>query len=274
MKTLKKRVLSIICMIAFGICLSFGQTSTIKHVVDRGETLASIAKRYSTTESQIIQLNPNARQFIYVGMELVIPQIEKQVQTKQQIEEPTDKPLVESTLQHNENPTPKAVSSKPHSATYSASDFTSYGISYFAPFDNADQGFYMLGGEVYYDNGWGIDMKIGFNYGLVNKDYAGCAFLIGPTYGYAYNKLLFSTSLDFLGTYRNTGEENKKGTNAIGEEITYKGTGSKFNWGIALMPKIAIKIEKVVPWIGVNAQWSKDADKLSFGFQIGIGFDI
>lgn len=38
-----------------------------------GETLCSIAQRYSTTEARIIELNPDAADFIYVGMELVIP---------------------------------------------------------------------------------------------------------------------------------------------------------------------------------------------------------
>lgn len=44
------------------------------HVVDRGETLESIAKKYGVTSAQIIELNPTAAQFIYVGMELNIPE--------------------------------------------------------------------------------------------------------------------------------------------------------------------------------------------------------
>lgn len=46
---------------------------TLKHTVDVGETLNSIAQRYGTTEARIIELNPDAADFIYVGMELVIP---------------------------------------------------------------------------------------------------------------------------------------------------------------------------------------------------------
>lgn len=48
------------------------QVDTVRHVVERRETLASIAEKYSTTEAEIIRLNPEAAQFIYVGMELVI----------------------------------------------------------------------------------------------------------------------------------------------------------------------------------------------------------
>lgn len=73
MENLKKRLLAIFCMVAISVCLAVAQTNTIKHVVDRGETLASIAQRYSTTEAKIIELNPDAAQFVYVGMELIIP---------------------------------------------------------------------------------------------------------------------------------------------------------------------------------------------------------
>lgn len=62
-------------MVAFGVSFAIAQTSTIKHTVDRGETLQSIAKRYATTEAKIIELNPDAAQFVYVGMELTIPAV-------------------------------------------------------------------------------------------------------------------------------------------------------------------------------------------------------
>lgn len=75
MKTFRKRFLSAMCMVAFGVSFAIAQTSTIKHTVDRGETLQSIAKRYATTEAKIIELNPDAAQFVYVGMELTIPAV-------------------------------------------------------------------------------------------------------------------------------------------------------------------------------------------------------
>lgn len=157
---------------------------------------------------------------------------------------------------------------------YSPSDFSFFGISYFAPFDYIDMGYYMLGGGVFSDSGWGADFHIGANYGLVDSDYAGFAFLVGPAYGHAFNKVLVSASLDFLGTYSSAGESIMTGTNGRGEEYEYLGTETEFNWGIALMPKVVIKLGKVKPWLGVNAQWAKGADKLDFGFQIGIGFNI
>lgn len=48
-------------------------TSTITHVMQKGETLQTIAARYSTTPQAIIELNPEAAEFTYVGMELKVP---------------------------------------------------------------------------------------------------------------------------------------------------------------------------------------------------------
>ena len=62
-------------MVAFSVSFAVAQTSTVKHTVDRGETLQSIAKRYAATEAKIIELNPDATQFVYVGMELTVPTI-------------------------------------------------------------------------------------------------------------------------------------------------------------------------------------------------------
>lgn len=249
-------------------CISvMAQTNTIKHIVDRGETLQSIAKRYATTAAKIIELNPDAKQFVYVGMELVIPNTQERKQTNAPVEYEIPSNRAASTV------TEKMVVN-PRSNEYSLNDFTFYGISYFAPFEDAGTGYYMLGGEVFSDSGWGVDFHIGFNYGLVDKDYAGCAFLFGPAYGHAFNNILVSASLDFLGTYSATGQSDKSGTSAKGKKYTYLGTDSKFNWGIALMPKAGVKLGKVTPWVGVSALWAKGADKLSFGFQAGIGFDI
>lgn len=60
------------------LLLSIGVVSaqnTTTHIVDRGETLASIAKKYGTTDAEIIRLNPEAGQYIYVGQELTIPAV-------------------------------------------------------------------------------------------------------------------------------------------------------------------------------------------------------
>lgn len=83
-------------MVAVSVCLATAQTNTIKHTVDRGETLTSIAKRYATTEAKIIELNPDAAQFIYVGMELTIPVVSSSSEsnvTAKMVVADSDKPI-------------------------------------------------------------------------------------------------------------------------------------------------------------------------------------
>ena len=73
MKAIAQKLVAVMLAIIMGMCMASAQTKTVKHSVERGETLASIAKRYGTTNEKIIELNPDASQFIYVGMELTVP---------------------------------------------------------------------------------------------------------------------------------------------------------------------------------------------------------
>lgn len=264
-----KKAFAVIMLAALNIGLCFAQSGTAKHVVERGETLASIAKLYSVSEEEIVKLNPDAAQFVYVGMELVMPDSQKQ--------EPADTVQSGNALVFQ---TEAMEPSKQVSNTSNAYSFSFWGVSYFAGFENAGEGFYMVGGEGYNTfnyGGWGLNFMLGANYGLVDKDYAGVAFLVGPAYGYALNNnVLVAASLDFFGSYTGTGKKEKTGySEMFDREATYTTTGDdSFNWGIALMPKLVLKINKVRPWVGVNAMWTKGVDKLSWGFQVGIGFNI
>lgn len=263
----KKILMSCIISLASSI-FSFAEASII-HNVARGETLESIAQSYGVTKEQIIEANPDAAQFIYVGMELTIP-------TSTQLPEPTTSQEVKDSSSFFTTPTPNTFKEpNPTSKdSYTPFDFSSFSVSYLADFDAAGKGHYMIGGSVINDSGWGADFHIGFNYGLVDKDFAGVLFLAGPAYGHVVENVLISSSLNFVGNYYGTGKGKKTGTNHKGEEYHYTGSDLKFGWGIALMPKITIMVGNVKPWIGVNATWTKGVDKLGIGFQIGLGFNI
>lgn len=73
MKTITQKIFAVFIATLVGLNMCSAQTKTVKHTVERGETLESIAKRYGTTNDKLIELNPDASQFIYVGMELTIP---------------------------------------------------------------------------------------------------------------------------------------------------------------------------------------------------------
>lgn len=68
---IKKIFLSVLlCTVCM---LSMAQSQTVTHVVQRGETLESIAEYYKVSVEDINKANPNADGIVYVGMKLVLP---------------------------------------------------------------------------------------------------------------------------------------------------------------------------------------------------------
>lgn len=56
------------------VCVvTMAQSQTVTHVVQRGETIESIAKYYNVSVEDINKANPNADGIVYVGMKLNIP---------------------------------------------------------------------------------------------------------------------------------------------------------------------------------------------------------
>lgn len=77
MKTRLEKIMMTLLLIVSCSMPVLAQNPTFKHVVDKGETIESIAKKYGVTKESIIELNPDAAQFVYVGMELKIPEVIK-----------------------------------------------------------------------------------------------------------------------------------------------------------------------------------------------------
>lgn len=258
------------------ICvLAMAQSQTVTHVVQRGETLESIAEYYKVSVEDINKSNPNAEGMVYVGLKLNIPtnsnySSKKDITSSQDSQKPknisTNKNEVAAIPQKSYNNTQKSPSD--------LNDYSFYGLCYRASFEDVGAGFYCLGGTVFTSSGWGANFSLGADYGLAEKDYEGVCFYIGPSYGYNFNNIIFMGSLDFVGVYAGLGKEEKTGTNHKGETYTYTGTKSKFNWGIALSPQVGIKLNKVTPYLGLDFNWSKDAKKIDVGFCVGVGFDF
>lgn len=56
------------------VCMfAMAQSQTVTHVVQRGETLESIAEYYKVSVDDINKANPNTDGMVYVGMKLVVP---------------------------------------------------------------------------------------------------------------------------------------------------------------------------------------------------------
>ncbi len=72
MKRLFTILLIVMSLMVSGVAYA---QQTVKHVVKKGETIASIAANYGITAKDIIALNPRAERFVFVGMELQIPKV-------------------------------------------------------------------------------------------------------------------------------------------------------------------------------------------------------
>lgn len=77
------RFFCLFTVLFINMCMYANAQEYIKHVVKRGDTISSISKSYGIPESKIIELNPKAEQFIYVGMELRLPMNTKNLKSEQ-----------------------------------------------------------------------------------------------------------------------------------------------------------------------------------------------
>lgn len=72
-----------VCMIMILVASIGMAQDVISHVVERGETLESIAHKYGITTTQLREANPDINDFFYVGMKLSIPQpVKTELQNK------------------------------------------------------------------------------------------------------------------------------------------------------------------------------------------------
>ena len=226
------------------------QTTT--HVVDRGETLASIASAYGVSQDQIIALNPEAAQFVYVGMELTIP-----VRTAPQQNSYPNTPTAPSQNNPDNNPTP--YNTEDEDDGYGR-PFDSFGLCYITSFDQIDVGTIGISWSTYNkDSGFGANFGVGWLTDF--KDLNSCQFFLGPSYAYGINKINVGVDLDFVGNVSFGKDEN-------GKDKTF------FDWGIMGTPKIAFKVGNVIPSIGIPVQWVHDTSKLHVGLFIGLGFNF
>lgn len=273
---IKKMILSVLLCT---VCVfTMAQSQTVTHVVQRGETIESIAEYYKVSVEDINKANPNADGIVYVGMKLNIP-VNSNTPIKKDIDVSKDcQRTIETPTTNKSEVTITSRSAKNNynvnKTTIDLNDYSFWGLFYRASFEDAGTGFYGLGGTAFSSSGWGVNFYIGADYGLAEKHYEGVCFYIGPSYGYNFNNILLMGSLDFVGIYAGQGEGQQTGTNHKGETYTYTSTKNKFGWGIALSPQIGIKLNKVTPYLGLDFNWTKDAKKIDVGFCVGVGFDI
>ncbi|MCD8394494.1 MAG: LysM peptidoglycan-binding domain-containing protein [Bacteroidales bacterium] len=199
MKHFTRRLMALGCFALLGIAMAVAQTTTT-HIVDRGETLASIAQRYGTTEARIIELNPDAAQYVYVGMELTIPTSDAATAAPATTLQSTPRQQTYTQPAEVEETTTTAQSASstqsyiPSASTSSSSEERKdmwYRIFYNAiSFDSVDKsGTYGFGWtvspwEIASEFRGGFDFSLGWNLGLGGKDNEGCFVGLGPAFSY------------------------------------------------------------------------------------------
>jgi len=264
-KTIKNRIMAIALFMLVSVSAALAQAQTAKHIVERGETLETIAQKYGVTKDDIVKLNPDAAQFVYVGMELVVPVKSGQTTVSNDItQSAVGISNVEITKTNHKNNTQKE----------SFSSLNSYSIildvNYRATFSNADKGSYMVEGFFYKGNGWGLNAGIGANYGIVDSDYAGIQFIVGPSYNYEIdNRWLLLASLDYYGNFHKVAE-----ISAIEDYTPKMENKMKLGWGIALSPRLVGTFDQIGFATGLDLQWNEADSKIYVGFSVGVAFRL
>ena len=234
---------------------TMAQSQTVTHVVQRGETIESIAEIYKVSVRDINKANPNADGIVYVGMKLNVP-IEK-------MDTYTDEaPLQDDAEQRNTQTvsyysTPTKRKGNVSTNTWVRNQTRSmWGLTYFAcDFEEVKaSGHY----------GLTLDMlNIGeslfsFNYGLVDKEHTTDLILFGPNVSYEIvQNVILSLPVQAMCN------------------VSFEGSDTKTTWGWAISPRLYYSFGKVNVNAGilVNGGFKKEED-VTCGFTVGIGFGV
>ncbi|MDE6322243.1 MAG: LysM peptidoglycan-binding domain-containing protein, partial [Muribaculaceae bacterium] len=198
-----KRVIFAFIAIILSLSATMASAKT-EHTVERGETLTSIAQRYNVSTDALLNANPYAKEMFYTGMVLIIPESETQTSVKQS----TSQPAHQSTYIASQN----YESYQPVSHnTEVAPNVNGWFVSYNAPFDHFDHGFYGIGFQMFSSSGFGATFSAHGNWGLV--DPGNLMFKFGPAYAIQiHENVALSASLrGFIYTYDKL-KKNGKGT--------------------------------------------------------------
>lgn len=194
-----------IAAVGMALCIgAFTAGAEIRHILERGETLESIAKKYGVTTEQIIELNPEVKTFTYVGMELIIPETAATPGQPGQAAQSSSTTVTSTSVSSSNSGGSSSQSSNILFTTSSGSSQSAVNVSdkefdifsmqaslnylYCFTGEGGDfksrsaYGVYAQGASKITDSlGAGLFFGAQANYGCVPSDYAVLQFAIGPT---------------------------------------------------------------------------------------------
>lgn len=283
---LRRTILLMLCVFLSAIAA----VANVTHVVNRGETIQSIAQRYGLTPEQIIQANPQAAQFIYVGMELSIP-VQIIPVTSDGVSSgsnpvPTAGVVPTTNSENNTRPLTTGGDEKVEDSRIMSQG----GISYIANFDAGGKGYYGLCCDIISNSGVGYNFFYGFSYGIV--DDGGMLIRVGPSFGgWLGESILWSMPID-LGAWdynsisemyfdrdgnRRDTENMKIGFSiSLTPKLTVRTNGPYcFNFGLDLNYNFGRTLKTKISGVGMDSytQEIKIDGKAFVGFTVGIAYD-
>ena len=265
----------LLAVLLFMVNVPLSAQPTLKHSVDIGETLASIARRYGTTEARIIEFNPEAADFIYVGMRLTIP-LAPAPQSAENSEQAHDGPdafeteAISPLLQQQTDVSVQGTVEKDSPGTWRREEderkwalweigFTSLSFEAVKASGMYGFGFTMLPWEIAPDLYAGFHFSpLNFNFGLAPEGYESDMIMLGPAIGYYFTPTVFiSAPLDLICNVSfGLGNDDKVYT----------------DWGLSLLPSIYIgKKFGVYAGLVLNIPFVDNAE-VTCGFRTGIYF--
>ena len=246
-----------------------------EHVVERGETLQSIARTYQVTEESLLEANPMAREMFYAGMVLVIPE------ASDSPDESHHSLIVKNTTSEATNPkncnnvakTDKTdkIRNTPSEDSVNSSvengieDFGGWYLYYSAAFDSFEHGYYGVGWRTYNSGGFGATLSLNANYGLGDGN---VLLKFGPVYGYKVIDWL-AVNAALRGFIKSYDKVDKINLNTGKATTSFAVTG-----GITLTPGFEFKVGKLLLGFGYELGWCHGLSGLYHNAEFAIGIHI
>jgi LysM repeat protein len=252
----------------------FAQAQQVVHMVQRGETLESIAEKYHVSKDAITKNNPDAVESFYVGMKLFIPTPDNNQNVGSQTK--TEVKTVRDDINNEDNSSNNTYYSN------NVGNQTAYKTSYDREKTNTQKQESIM--DIQYhaiDNGWGVGLDYAGNYFILGFDYLfgktndvvttnmGYEFYIGANYRYHITDFLYIEGRVF-GGYYHWEAKYKKGYEDMGLEDN---KANEFFVGVS--PRIGLKygmfgISGGYRWDWIKANFKKEncLDRFNVGISI------
>ena len=184
-----KKLLFVMLMCFISITL-YAQTKV--HTVQRGETVAIVAKKYGVSDDDLKKANPNINNYFYVGMTLTIPANRSTLVQSEEIK--TLRPQSSLVNKNSSKQLKDSKSAENRTKFYANNgldgrDFRSAGITFGSDFSDLVGLTYGVQGQYFLKNNFGATLNFGLNYGIEKE--SDMVIKIGPSYVYPINDWLY-----------------------------------------------------------------------------------